>query len=195
VSNSSLVFESGDLTRSIYVNITNDDVPEVDEYFFVLITRVDLDQSSLATVDSSVLPMLVTGNASVAVVVISENDDARGVVQLAEASYEVSEAAQDFLLVARSRGLFGNISVTWQAVVGTADASDFSPSSGTLIIPEGVANVPLPLTVTDDTEPEFSEMFTVELVGVSDGGILGDRMQALVTIQDSDDPNGAFGKE
>ena len=194
MANFSLVFETGDLTRSVYVNITEDNVPEVDEYFFVVLTRVDLDQSSLSAVDSSVLPMLPSGNASVGVVIISENDNARGVVQFAQASYEASEPAVDFLLLERSRGLFGNISVSWRALSGSANSSDFSPTSGTLTIIEGVASVPLPLAVTDDTEPEFSEMFTVQLVGVSGGGSLGDRIQAQVTIQDSDDPNGAFGK-
>ena len=193
-SNYSLIFGNGDLSRSFYVNITEDTIPEVDEYFFAVITRVELNESSLASVDTSVLPVRAPGNDSIAVLVISENDDARGVVEFTRTTYTVPEPSQDFLLLRRSQGLFGNISVSWQATPGSADSADFSPVSGVVVIPEGVASMPLPLAVLDDTEPEFSEQFTVQLLSVSGGGRQGDVNRATVTIEASDDPNGAFGK-
>ena len=193
-ANFSLTFNDGELSRSFSVNVSEDSLPELDEYFFAVITRVYLNQSSLSSVDTSVLPDLAPGNQSVAMVIIAENDDARGVVEFTQLSYTVDEPSAQFLLLRRSQGLFGNISVSWRTITGSADSADFSPVSGVLVIPEDVATMPLPLAIVDDSQPEFAEQFSVQLVGVSGGGNLGDAVLASVTIRDSDDPNGAFGK-
>lgn len=189
----SLTFENGETSKSFYINITADSIPEIEEYLFAVITRVELNQASLASVDTSVLPSVVPGNESLAVLVIAENDDARGVIQFTESAVATSESSQDFITVQRSEGTFGSITVQWEAITATADAADYSPPGGVVTIPAGVRIVPLPLAILDDDEPEFSEVFVVRLVSVS-AGRLGVISSASITIGASDDPNGAFGE-
>lgn len=189
-----LTFENGEISKSFYINITADSIPEIDEYLFAVITRVELNQASLASVDTTVLPSVVTGNDSLAILIIAENDDARGVIQFTESVVSTIEPSQDFVRVQRSEGTFGNVTVQWEAVPGIADATDYSPQGGVLIIPAGVRTVPLPVAILDDDEPEFSETFVVRLLGVSGGSRLGVLNSATITVTANDDPNGAFGE-
>ena len=188
-----LTFENGETSKSFYINITADSIPEIDEYLFAVITGVELNQASVATVDTTVLPSVVPGNDSLAILVISENDDARGVIGFTESIITTAEPSQEFISVQRSEGTFGEITVQWEAVPATADVADYSPQSGVVVIPEGIRVVPLPLAILDDSEPEFLEVFEVQLLSVSNGR-LGVRRTSTITIAASDDPNGAFGE-
>ncbi len=194
VVNETLIFEDGDTSRSFYINISSDSIPEINEYLFVVITSVELNPASLTSVDLSVLPSVVPGNESLAILVIAENDDARGVVQFSQGAISVAEPAQDFIILQRSEGTFGSIMVQWEAIPVTAAEDDYSPSGGIVIMEAGVAMVTLPLIISEDSIPEFSEMLTVRMLSVLGGGRMGTITSSAVTIQASDDPNGAFGK-
>ena len=41
--------------------------------------------------------------------VIDENDDARGVLQLSSSTYDTEEPSQDFVIVNREAGTFGTV--------------------------------------------------------------------------------------
>lgn len=192
--NQTLIFESGETAQTFYINISADSIPEIDEYLFAVITRIELNPASLSSVDTSVLPSVAPGNDSLAIIIISENDDARGVVQLSASAVTTAEPSRDFLSLQRLEGTFGNVSVEWEATSLTADGADFSPPGGVVIIPAGESSVPLPLEISEDSVPEFAEMFAVQLVALSGGGRLGVVSSSVVTIAPSDDPNGAFGK-
>ena len=86
------------------------------------------------------------------------------------------------------------VTVDWEAVPLTAQSSDFIPSSGVVVLDNGVSSIQLPLSIIDDTEPEFSETLSVSLVGSGGGARLGAVLTATVTILASDDPNGALRK-
>lgn len=158
-----------------------------------MITGVELNQASLAAVDTTVLPSVVPGNDSLAVLIIAENDDARGVIEFTESTVTTAEPSEEFISVQRSEGTFGDLTVRWEAIPDTADVADYFPQGGVVIIPAGVRMVPLPIAILDDSEPEFPETFEVRLLSVSDGR-LGVRSTSIITIAASDDPNGAFGK-
>ena len=145
--------------------------------------------------DSSVLPSVAPGNDSLAILIIAENDDARGVIQFSEATITTSEPFQDFLTLSRTEGLFGNLTVQWETVSGSAAGADFSPQRGSVIITAGVREATLPIVILEDSIPEFAEQFMVRLVSVAGGGRLGAISTSTVNIEASDDPNGAFGKE
>lgn len=189
-----LIFEDGGTSKSFYINITSDSIPEIDEYLFAVISRVELVQSSLDAVDTSVLPSVVPGDDSLAILIIAENDDARGVVQFSASAIATSEPAQDFITLQRTAGVFGDLSVQWEAAPGTAGPADYAPQGGVVIIRAGVRTVPLPIVVSEDTEPEFTETFVLSLVQVSGGAIIGGLRTSTVTISANDDPNGAFGE-
>ena len=86
------------------------------------------------------------------------------------------------------------IIVQWEALSGTATSADYSPTRGIVTLANGVESAPLPLSITEETIPEFSEQFTVRLVGVVGGARLGALTSAAVTITASDNPNGAIRK-
>ena len=71
---------------------------------------------------------------------------------------------------------------------------DYIVNGNQVTLPKGVSSVPLPITIKDDNIPEPSETFTVTLVQVYGGGVLGTIKETNVIILVSDDPNGAFGK-
>ena len=58
----------------------------------------------------------------------------------------------------------------------------------------GVQSAPIPISITEETIPEFTEQFTVRLVGVVGGARLGSLTSTVVTITASDNPNGAIRK-
>ena len=57
----------------------------------------------------SVLPTSASGNGSLAFIVIRENDDARGIVELSSATYDAEELSQNFVTVNRNAGTFGTV--------------------------------------------------------------------------------------
>ena len=105
----SLVFDEGVTSRSFDLSLLQDTTPEIDEYVFVAITNVQLNESSLDAIDTGALPSVAPGNDSVAFVVIGENDDARGVVRLSQSTVETLEPSQDFISITREAGTFGEV--------------------------------------------------------------------------------------
>ena len=53
MTSGSLIFDGGELTKSFSFSISNDNIPEVDEYVFIAITSVQLDPDSVEEVDNS----------------------------------------------------------------------------------------------------------------------------------------------
>ena len=90
--------------------------------------------------------------------------------------------------------LLMQIIVQWEALSGTATPADYSPTRGVVTLANGVQSAPIPISITEETIPEFSEQFTVQLVGVVGGARLGALTRASVTITASDNPNGAIRK-
>lgn len=82
----------------------------------------------------------------------------------------------------------------WEVTAVTAQSSDFFPQSGTVEIVAGASSTQLPLSIINDSDPEFSETLLVSLVAVGGGARLGGVLTATITIQSNDDPNGALGK-
>jgi hypothetical protein len=104
-----LVFEQGVTSRSFSLSLLEDTTPETDEYVFLAITNVQLNQSSVEVADPGALPSVVPGNDSVAFIVIGANDDAMGVVELSGNRVETPEPSQDFISVIRQAGTFGEV--------------------------------------------------------------------------------------
>ena len=84
----------------------------------------------------------------------------------------------------------------WETTPTTASTSDYAPPGGTITFLPGVTNTTLPLTIIDDSLPEFSESFILRLIpaSVSGGARVGVVQSTVVNILANDDPNGALGK-
>ena len=57
----------------------------------------------------TVAPTLLPGNESLAFILISENDDARGVIQFTSSEINTTEPSQSFVLLRRTAGTFGEV--------------------------------------------------------------------------------------
>lgn len=84
----------------------------------------------------------------------------------------------------------------WQAhsQSATGGGVDFTPDSGTTNFVSQQTSAAVPITIINDVAPEFDEVFTVQIV---DAGVarLGSPSSSSVTIEQNDDPNGAFGMQ
>ncbi|WFF99800.1 ExeM/NucH family extracellular endonuclease [Aeromonas caviae] len=107
-----------------------------------------------------------------------------GVLSLESAAANVEEGNTLALSVARRDGTYGEASVSYRIVHGSADASDVAPLTGTLHWAAGQSEPQtISIPVKSDTLHEGDETFTLELFDPS-GATLGAQHQTLVTIKD-----------
>ncbi|MCO4205683.1 ExeM/NucH family extracellular endonuclease [Aeromonas taiwanensis] len=107
-----------------------------------------------------------------------------GVIALESAAASVEEGSTLSLTVSRRDGTYGEASVSYRIVYGSADASDVAPLTGTLHWGAGESDSQsISIPVKSDTLHEGDETFTLELFDAS-GAALGDQHQTLVTIKD-----------
>jgi len=106
-----------------------------------------------------------------------------GTIQLGNTTYDVNEGVVVNILVTRSGGSFGAVSVDYATADGTAVAgADYPAMNGTLTYADGVSgNQTISIVITDDGAAELAEAFTVTLSNVS-GANLGVRSSATVNI-------------
>ena len=92
--------------------------------------------------------------------------------------------------------LFSQVSVLFDVLSsGTAtDDVDFNVVNSEVFFEEGQKRKSLPLRILDDRLAEKQEWFVVKLTQPKGGAKIGTTAQCNVTIEASDDPNGAFGK-
>ncbi|OXB60111.1 hypothetical protein ASZ78_001978 [Callipepla squamata] len=112
------------------------------------------------------------------------------------AGYEVPPPHNILKLpVVRQAGRFGSAVLYWEAILLTAGFEDFTPSSGNLTFEDEQATGEIEITIIDDNEVEFLEIFKISLVRVTGGARLGDETVVTVAIPPNDSPVGVFGFE
>ena len=209
------LFEDGLSYTYIYLVPVNDTVPETPQVYTLNITSVqsvDIAQTGGAILDpdTSLLSAVVT---------LAESDMPHGVVELAssQTEYPQGEGDPSTILVARKFGTIGSLRLYYQSEVGNltslnptvgpgqralASESDITAGIQSLLIPEGVTSLLLPVAVVDDNVPEFGEVFVVRLVSVElldpppydpaalKPPTLGDNTAAEIYIPQNDGPQG-----
>jgi len=110
-----------------------------------------------------------------------------GTIQLLETSFDATEGTVVNILVARSGGSGGVVSVDYATADGTGVAgTDYPSTSGTLTYADGVSgNQTISIAITDDNAVEVLESFTVTLSNVS-RATLGPNSSATINIIDND---------
>jgi hypothetical protein len=135
-------------------------------------------------VASGVLSTLATGGGGGG----GGGGNAPGVIQLQATSFDVAEGMIVNILVARSGGNSGAVSVEYATADGTAIAgADYTAANGTLTWPNNVSgNRTISIPIPDDGLAEPVESFTVTLSNVSGGATLGANSSATIRIIDND---------
>ncbi|XP_068782490.1 adhesion G-protein coupled receptor V1 [Struthio camelus] len=185
---------------SVVVAIFPDNIPELQEGFIINITDVQLVESSPAGGQPSVKRL----GLEIAEITIEENDDPRGIFSFsvmrdasgAVVGYEVPPPQNILKLpVVRQAGRFGSVTLFWEATHSTASFEDFTPTFGNLTFADGQATGEIEITIIDDSEVEFLELFGIALMRVTGGARLGNDTLVTVAIPPNDSPIGVFGFE
>ena len=188
VTSGTLNFGDGERISSITVPIIDDNVPEDSEQFEIVLSN---PQGGA-----------VMGLQSVIVATILINDDARGIIGVAEGSRQiaVAEEATDgtiFISLYRRRGLFGSVTVPWRVTrvaggLGDAVTADLVGESGTVTFENGVNVATLQFTVLADDTPEVDEVFVLRFDSVAGGAQIDEDTagEAMLTILQNDNANG-----
>ncbi|XP_038076858.1 adhesion G-protein coupled receptor V1-like isoform X2 [Patiria miniata] len=193
VTNGSLGFSPGEMTKTISIAILDDPTPELAEEF------------SISLANPSTNAVLVEPVTTV--VAILPNDDQHGVLSLSSENSGSSPKAvinedttfsTSSFTVVREGGTFGEVSIDY--IITRNDSSsapivaDLAPASGTVTLPEGQRSQSIPINIIDDPVPEEAEQFIISLLpdSVTGGASVGAVTEGLLTIQDSDDAYGVI---
>ncbi|XP_061478182.1 adhesion G-protein coupled receptor V1 isoform X3 [Rhineura floridana] len=182
-----LFFDVGIREHNITVFINDDDTPESDETFYIILFN--------STGDT------VVYGSGMATVIIEANDDPNGIFSLEPIGKAVEEGKTNIFLVLRHRGFFGNVSLAWQLFENDSaldPGEEFYEVSGTVWFLDGEWSQPITLHAIPDKIPEFNEFYMLKLMNVS-GGFPGPgghlakaNLSVIVMIPFNDDPFGVF---
>nr|XP_031304026.1 adhesion G-protein coupled receptor V1 [Camelus dromedarius] len=182
-----LVFAVGSREQNISVLVNEDDIPETDEPFYIILFN--------STGDT------VVYQYGIATVIIEANDDPNGIFSLEPIDKAVEEGKTNSFWILRHRGHFGNVSVAWQLFQNDSalhPGQEFYETSGTVNFMDGEGAKPVILHAFPDKIPEFNEFYILKLVNISGGSpghggqLVGTNLQVTVMIPFSDDPFGVF---
>ncbi|MCL4266213.1 MAG: DUF11 domain-containing protein [Anaerolineae bacterium] len=167
-----LTFTVGMTEASIFVPILDDTVVEGDETF-----TVGLSDPVHATI----------GNTAEATVLIVD-DDAFPLISLSSDQYVVPEDVGEVVFTVTLSHIYPEpVSLTYETTDGTAVAgNDYTYTSGTLTLSPGTTQATFTVSITDDSQVEGSETFTVSLANLTNA-TPGAAMLAAVTILDNDE--------
>lgn len=180
-----ITFLPGETSQTLSIQLINDDTPEGDELFNVILSNL-----SMGT---------VLHPPAMATVLIDVSDSGGGFVQFASTEPVVvgeDDGSTAMFTVRRTVGAFGDLTISWQVMEsgsGELASADFQPPRGNITLPDGETEVILEIQPFNDTEPEVAEVFLVELVGVvtGDGELHEDGIRIVTLIvADSDDVYG-----
>ncbi|MBN3308256.1 GPR98 protein, partial [Amia calva] len=195
-----LVFGSGVAVQNISVDILDDDLPEGPEEFYLNITRVELLNASgsnftLLDYGLQLDEPPVIGNSSSAIIVIQKNDNAEGIIEFDPQYINVTveeDAGTVVIPVLRRGGLFGQVTADFasRSVTALPNGIDYSLANTSVTFEDGQNRSYINVSITDDTDSEYEELFEIQLTGATGGAVLGIHLFARITIAKSDSPNG-----
>ncbi len=120
-----------------------------------------------------------------------------GVAQFSASTYPVDETeAQVVVRVNRTRGSVGDVTVDYTIVAGSASATDFAGTSGTLAWADGdVATKTFTVDITNDPEVEGDETIHLTLVNATGGLTVGQLGVSTIIISGNESGEFRFATE
>lgn len=164
----SVTFDVGQARANITVQVSPDDVPELDKMFSVLIVNVSHGRLGYHT------------NATLTILA---NDDPYGVFTFSEQNRPIKveeETKNVSLTVIRCGGLLGTVMVKYRTIgdeeklpflphdiVRAAEGKDYIPITGYVVFATSESEATISLPILDDDDPERSESVFVQLSGIA----------------------------
>ncbi|XP_010086194.1 PREDICTED: G-protein coupled receptor 98-like, partial [Pterocles gutturalis] len=162
-----VTFDVGQARANITVQVSPDEVPELDKVFSVLIINVSSGR---------------LGNHTNATLTILANDDPYGVIIFSERNRPIKieeETKNISLTIIRCGGLLGTVMVTYRTmgddekspflppdVIRAIEGKDYIPITGHTILAANQSEATISLPILDDDDPERSESVFVELSSI-----------------------------
>lgn len=177
-----LIFEAGETSKFIEIEIIDDYEWEPDETFFVKL--------SLDTKENTII-----GRKTICEVTII-NDDDPGKLEFAKNTYLVKESIGSAIItVNRVDGSDGKVEVKWRTKdIEAVNGSDYIGGEGTLTFEHCEREKNIEIPIIDDQEYEKDESFEIELFDPSPGAELGRLKKTVVTIVNDDDYSGVLDR-
>ncbi|KAB0406077.1 hypothetical protein E2I00_004999, partial [Balaenoptera physalus] len=184
-----LILEEGATAAAINITILEDDVPELEEYFLVNLTYVELIMAPLTS-----FPPRLDSEGLTAQIIIDANDGARGIIEWQQSRFDVNETQRSLTLVAqRSKGTLGHVSLFVYAQNLEAQLGlDYVFTPMILHFANGERYKHVDIMILDDDIPEGDEAFQLILTNPSPGLELGENIIALITVLANDDGPGVL---
>ncbi|XP_016865453.1 adhesion G-protein coupled receptor V1 isoform X3 [Homo sapiens] len=185
-----LHFADGERYKNVNIMILDDDIPEGDEKFQLILTNPS--------------PGLELGKNTIALIIVLANDDGPGVLSFNNsehfflreptALYVQESVAVLYIVREPAQGLFGTVTVQFivTEVNSSNESKDLTPSKGYIVLEEGVRFKALQISAILDTEPEMDEYFVCTLFNPTGGARLGVHVQTLITVLQNQAPLGLF---
>ena len=169
--NGTVTFSPGQTSRTIFVPVNGDTIPEADETFFVNLTNAT--------------NAFISDGQGVGTII---NDDPGGTLQFSQPAYAIAEnASSATITVTRTGSTLGTVTVNFATSNGTATAgSDYGNTAGTLTFGPGVTSQTFSVPILDDTLTEGTETVNLTLSGPTGGGTLGPQSTATLSILDNE---------
>ncbi|XP_061172919.1 adhesion G-protein coupled receptor V1-like [Saccostrea echinata] len=180
-----IFFAKGENQKYIMLEILNDDIPEPDETFQVILSQpregVEIGEPSRANVT-------ILANDEFSGTVTFKSHE---IVRIEESPGENMTLNVARLEVMRGPGIYGSVNVPFRVIPERADNSaDITPTEGVITFQDRQGTVFLELTALDDDLPEHDEIFTVHLLAPDNSAKLGVQIQKTVIITANDSPSG-----
>ncbi|WP_166831109.1 Calx-beta domain-containing protein [Thalassoroseus pseudoceratinae] len=168
-----LTFPAGQTSATITVSVTADAIVEADETFFV----------DLANVQASGRDVTIDDGQGVGTIL----NDETATLSIDDVSADEAAGTMTFT-VSLSQTVDTDVTFDFTTTPDTADANDYTPTSGSITIPEGETSATITVTITDDMIVEGTEQFFVDLSNLQASGrdVTIDDGQGTGTITDND---------
>uniref|UniRef100_A0A2K6F8J3 Adhesion G-protein coupled receptor V1 n=1 Tax=Propithecus coquereli TaxID=379532 RepID=A0A2K6F8J3_PROCO len=194
-----LLFEAGEMGKSLHVEILNDDSPEGPEEFSVAITKVELQGRGYDfTIRENGLQIdqpPEIGNISIVRIVITKNDNAEGIIEF-DPKYTAFEVEEDvgmiMIPVVRLHGTYGHVTADFisQSSSALPGGVDYILHGSSVTFQHGQSLSFINISIVDDNESEFEEPIEILLTGATGGAVLGRHLVSIITIAKNDSPFG-----
>lgn len=170
-----LEFADGETVKTLSVPIVNDQDIESDEQFSVVLSN----PTGGASLDA--------GNSTATITIVDDEVASPGEFNLNLSTVNVNEDAGTVTLtVNRTGGSDGLVAVTYSTADGSASAGDdYTSTSGTLTYQDGETSKDIVIAISNDTDSEDSETFTLTLSNPQGNATIGTG-QTTITIIDDD---------
>uniref|UniRef100_H0V266 Adhesion G-protein coupled receptor V1 n=1 Tax=Cavia porcellus TaxID=10141 RepID=H0V266_CAVPO len=200
-----LEFQPGERYKYIFVNITDNSIPELEKSFKVELLNLEggvLRVDGSGSGDGDMEPFFPAihrraslGVASQILVTIAASDHAHGLFEFSPESLFLNGTEPEdghstvLLKVIRSHGALSQVTLHWS--IDSDPDGDLAFTSGNVTFEVGQKHAHITVEILPDEDPELDKAFSVSILNVS-RGTLGVHTNATLIVLASDDPYGVF---